>query len=156
MLRLTVNCLQIQNGAATRGEEWSARVIRGHSREISCFSSNACIDFLIVPLLPLLHWILLQKSWKTVKIWSCLYINSCVLLFFFGSCGLLILRPPALIFSHFQNEKQDISLTKTVLQLVKAAPMSTILHTATYLQNRLYQLITCSQSQTTPKGVLGR
>ena len=91
----------------------------GHSREISCFSSTARTDILIVPLLktqcsiyacaaPALNT-RIEALENTVETWPCLYINSCVLLCFY-SCVLLILRPPALIFIHFRDEKQDIYL----------------------------------------------
>ena len=45
----------------------------------------------------------------TVETWLCPCINSCILLCFYSSV-LLILCPHAMIFSHFQDEKQDISL----------------------------------------------
>ena len=94
--------------------------ILGHSREISCFSSTAHTDFLIVPLLKTQHNTIkymccsyTEYSYRslgnTVESWPCLYINSCVLLCFYSGV-LLILHPPALIFIHFQGEKEDISL----------------------------------------------
>ena len=92
-------------------------VFLGHSREISCFTSTARTDFLIVQLLKTQYSYICAASAlntviealeNTVETWPCLHINSCVLLCFY-SCVLLILRPPALIFSHFQDEKQDNS-----------------------------------------------
>ena len=69
----------------------------GHSREISCFSSTARTDFLIVPLLKTQYSIYIYicaasalntliEALENTETWPCLYINSCVLLCFLQWC----------------------------------------------------------------------
>ena len=98
-----------------------ACLLLGYSREISCFSSIAHTDFLIVPLLKTQYNFIRTSSTLNIVVetWLCSCLNSCLVLHFY-SCVLLILCLPALIFSPFQDKKKDIFLLWPNMKLTQA------------------------------------